>query len=71
MIMFGLFFISCNGPIPTESVKTIDTLPLETPLLLRRISLDIRGTLPTLDEQHAFLELGEDAVLDQFLHTSL
>ena len=65
--MFGLFFISCNDPIPTESVKTIDTLPLETPLLLRRISLDIRGTLPTLEEQNEFLEHGEDIIIDQFL----
>ena len=65
--MFGLFFISCNSPVAEESIDSIDTLPLERTRLLRRISLDLRGTLPTMEDHARFNDIGEDAIIDQFL----
>ena len=51
-------WLACDGPPPTDSVPatepTLEVLePLDAPRLLRRLSIDLRGTLPTIEELDA------------------
>ena len=70
-----LVLLSCNGPAPAvdDTGPALDTpsmalVPLEDAALLRRLSLDLRGVTPTLDELAA-LEEGTsiEALLETFL----
>ncbi|MCP4808045.1 MAG: DUF1592 domain-containing protein [Proteobacteria bacterium] len=50
-----LWLLSCQGPEPTDSVEPVVEVlePLDAPKLLRRLSIDLRGTLPTIEELDA------------------
>ncbi len=60
--MFTLFFLACATEAPTDVDPDDALLPLDNPRLLRRLSLDLRGTLPTTAELDA-VEGGDEAAL--------
>ena len=58
-MILGLLMWACDAP-PEDSTPPEDSaavsselIPLEAPRLLRRLSLDLRGVLPSPDEQEA------------------
>lgn len=51
MIALALLLLACEGPAAEAPGAVF--VPLDTPALARRISLDLRGTLPTIDELEA------------------
>ncbi|HNC95216.1 MAG TPA: hypothetical protein PKW90_03765 [Myxococcota bacterium] len=46
--MVILLFLAC--PAEPEPAPTVELLPLEAPLLARRMSIDLRGVLPSIEE---------------------
>jgi hypothetical protein len=64
--LFGFLILACSAPpdetaapdspdthAPVAELRPVRTTPLDAPALLRRLSLDLRGDLPTLDELDA------------------
>ena len=71
--MFFSLFLSCQSPIELHSpVYSIEEkgISLDTPLLLRRISLDIRGNLPSIEELERLSTEHVSILIDEMLESS-
>lgn len=70
MIAAALLLLACHDDVTEPSVvETSPSTPLEGPALLRRISLDLRGVVPSIDELDRYEASPDslDEIVDDYL----